>query len=434
MEAEWRVARARLRDLLREQPGISHGEAAKHIGYSVSWVRKWRKRIGQAEDEEAAITSLSRRPKHSPKRISEAAEERIIGLRTGLAEIYHRTVGPRTISAYLRLLQGQQPALLISPTTIWRVLRRRQYILRPPSMKRVPFVRPPAGLHWELDFCTIAGQTVDAPGKAQNGLEALNVVDRGSSAVIESTSAANYDAEYTLMAVARIFAAQGVPRSLTFDRDPRLVGSAAADGFPSAFMRFLWGVGCEPDVLPPHKPQLKPFVERFQRSLKEECISHERPDTAAAANQVLPVYCHWYNFNRPHQGADLHSEPPGQHLPHPSIRSLLPQVVDPDAWLLHYSGRYFRRHVDSRGAVQLWKYDYYIGQAYRGQRCALRLDAFSKSLHVEVNGKFIKDIPLKGLYGVLMPYDEYLGLMIDEARSDWKNYLWRQSMTHTKAG
>jgi transposase len=89
MEAEWRVARARLRDLLREQPQVSHGEAAKHIGYSVSWVRKWRKRIGQAGDDEAAIEGLLRRPKHNPRRISAVIEERIIGLRTGLAEIYH---------------------------------------------------------------------------------------------------------------------------------------------------------------------------------------------------------------------------------------------------------------------------------------------------------------------------------------------------------
>lgn len=65
-------------------------------------------------------------------------------LRTGLTALFHRRVGPRTIHAYLQAAQAATPA---SATTIWRVLRRRQYILphRPPQ--RMPFVRPPAGLH-----------------------------------------------------------------------------------------------------------------------------------------------------------------------------------------------------------------------------------------------------------------------------------------------
>jgi hypothetical protein len=134
------------------------------------------------------------------------------------------------------------------------------------------------------------------------------------------------------------------------------------------------------------------------------------------------------NNERPHQGAGLDLQPPGRVLPHPTVRPRLPEQVDPDAWIRHYDGHAYRRHVDSRGAVQVWKHIYYIGQNYAGQRCALKLEAATQSLRIEVNGKFLKNLPLKGLVGSVLPYFDFLGLMIDEARSEWKTYLWNQQL------
>ena len=39
-----------------------------------------------------------------------------------------------------------------------------------------------------------------------------------------------------------------------------------------------------------------------------------------------------------------------------------------------------------------------------------------------------KSIPLKGLYGQILDYQDFLGLMSGEARSEWKDYLWRQRL------
>ena len=432
MEAEWRVARARLRDLVRANPSISHGRAAGQVGYSVAWVRKWRQRFATARvDDDSVVQSLSRRPNHSPTRISAEAEERVVELRTSLAGVYHRTVGARTIFAYLQLVPALSAPWPHSTATIWRILRRRQYIPTPAPSVHHPFLRPAPGTHWELDFCTIAQRSEAAPAKQQHGLEVLNVVDRGTSAVIDSHAAVNYDAEYTLLAVARMLAANGVPPCIVVDRDPRLVGSnSTADPFPSAFIRYLLCLGCEPTVLPPHRPDLKPFVERFQRTLQEEGIRPYRPTTAQAANELLATYCRWYNYERPHQGEDNLLQPPGQRLPPPTTRPALPEWVDPDSWLAHYDKRQFRRQVDARGSVQLWKHNYYLGRCYTGQRCTLTLEAATRSLRVEVNAKVVKALPLKGLTGQLLAYDTFLGVMVDDARSDWKTYLWRQQRLH----
>jgi hypothetical protein len=59
------------------------------------------------------------------------------------------------------------------------------------------------------------------------------------------------------------------------------------------------------------------------------------------------------------------------------------------------------------------------------------LEAENKSLHVELTGKVVKTLPLKGLYGRSMAFDDFLDLMVDEARSEWKEYVWRQQLKNT---
>lgn len=439
METEWRVARARLRDLLGENGQASHRELAEQLGYSVAWVRKWRKRLAQAPpDDKQVLFGQSHRPKHIPRQVSEAVEERIIELRVTLSEKYNRTVGARTIAAYLREEAAQWAGVVPTSTrTIWRILRRRQYIVVSTPREKQPVVRPTPGLDWEVDFCTAAKVSPEAPGKKQNALEVFNVVDRGSSASIDSQPSAQFDAEQALLTMAATLQKEGVPRCISYDRDPRFVGSQSTDGFPSAFTRYLLCVGCAVDILPPHRPDLKPFVERFQRTLQEECLAKHHPETAAEAITYVQPYCQWYNQERPHQGRDLHDRPPQQRLTQAPALLRLPEKVDPDAWLEHYDKQYYRRHVDSSGAIQLWKYTYYVGMAYTNQTVLVRLDAPQRLIHIEVGKMLVKSIPLKGLYGQVVDYQDFLGLMCDEARSEWKDYLWRQRLkaaSQTRSG
>jgi hypothetical protein len=61
-------------------------------------------------------------------------------------------------------------------------------------------------------------------------------------------------------AVAQFVREHGLPAMLTFDNDPRFVGSASGRDFPSALVRFLLCVGVEPNVIPPHRPDLNAYV------------------------------------------------------------------------------------------------------------------------------------------------------------------------------
>jgi len=69
--------------------------------------------------------------------------------------------------------------------------------------------------------------------------------------------------------VAQFLREQGLPTGLTFDNDPRFVGSPSSRDFPSALLRFLWCLGVQPHVIPPHRPDFC----RLRRALS----SHARP-------------------------------------------------------------------------------------------------------------------------------------------------------------
>lgn len=296
-------------------------------------------------------------------------------------------------------------------------------------------MRPEPGVEWEIDYCTAARQSPDAPNKKENALEVFSVVDRGSSADIDSQASAAFDAEQSLLTMASTLQKEGIPRCIIYDRDPRLVGNQATDGFPSAFTRFLLCLGCDVEILPPHRPDLKPYVERFQRTLKVECIRKQTPATAAEANAVLQPYRQWFNQERPHQGRDLHDQPPQTRLAQGPRLRRLPETVDPDAWLAYYDKRHYRRHADSRGTIQLWKHTYYIGQAHSNQTVLVRLDAPQRLIQVEVGRTLSKSLPLQGLSGRLLDYQAFLGMMCDEARSEWRFYLWQQRLkAATKGG
>jgi hypothetical protein len=80
-----------------------------------------------------------------------------------------------------------------------------------------------------------------------------------------------------LLAVITFLRTYGLPAMLTFDRDPRWVGSASGRDFPSPFRRFLLCLGIQPNVCPPQRPDKNAYVERYHLALQ----SRVSPDTSA---------------------------------------------------------------------------------------------------------------------------------------------------------
>src|SRR5262245_43918560 len=96
---------------------------------------------------------------------------------------------------------------------------------------------------WEIDLTDVRGATADHDDKQHHQVEALAVVDRGTSTLVDLQASDRCRAENVLVGIASTLIQYGLPSCLVFDRDPRFVGSWSTVGLHSAFMRFLLELG-----------------------------------------------------------------------------------------------------------------------------------------------------------------------------------------------
>lgn len=107
----------------------------------------------------------------------------------------------------------------------------------------------------------------------------------------------------------------GLPDVVTCDRDSRFVGGTHAEDAPSPFVRFWLCLGVTVTILPPRRPDLNAFVERYHRSYEEECLQVYRPADLEAVKTVTARFLHHYNEERPHQGRSCNNQPPLKAFP-----------------------------------------------------------------------------------------------------------------------
>jgi hypothetical protein len=223
--------------------------------------------------------------------------------------------------------------------------------------------------------------------------------------------------------VAQTLQQVGCPRQITFDRDPRFVGSASSGDFPAAFVRFLACLHIEADICPPQRPQKNCFVERYNRTYKYEAVQRYRPATFTQVVDMNRDVRFHYNYQRPNQARSCGNQPPRLAFPDlPSLPSP-PTVVDPDHWLQTINGHLFKRRINHAGTVKVDKRTYYIGRAYHGRYVVLRVEAATQQLVVELEGQKLKELPIKGLQRRQMPLERYLDFIRQQAVSEWRHYL-----------
>ena len=255
MEAEWLADRSLLRQLLQQQTAWTNQQLAEDIGRSLTWVKKWKKRIRQlSTEDEPLLFSQSRARRHPPEKTSQPVVEAILTIRDQPPDELQRTPGPLAIIYYLQ----RQATLAVaghriptSTSTIWRILDQHQRILRPPAVEHEPLERPAPQQEWQVDFKDVTTATSDGE-KRLHQVETLDVVDAGTSLLIANPVRSDFTATTVIDALVDVFATQGLPQRLRCDRDPRFVGGASGRDFPAAFVRFLLCLGVEPLICPPH--------------------------------------------------------------------------------------------------------------------------------------------------------------------------------------
>jgi hypothetical protein len=427
MEEQHYAARVKRLALQRQHPEKTHQQMAEATGYSVAWVRKWRRRFRAVANPEPILKGWPRTPHRRAEPLSATVIERILAIRDEPPENLHRVPGPKTILYYLQrdeALQMSGVRLPRSPRRVWESLVQHGRIVHPPGVEQHGLERAEPMTSWGIDFKDIATvqRDPDGEGKKQPVAETLDIIDEGTSVLVDNPVRGDFNAETVLRTLAETLGAYGLPKVIGCDRDPRFVGSHSGDDFPSAFIRFLACLGVEVEVCPLHRPDLNPFVERLHGSYDRECLKIFRPTDVEQAVQVTTVFKSHYNWERPNQALSCGNRPPRLALPELPPRPPLPPVVDPDRWLERVHGAALKRRVRADGTVVVDKPIYYIAQVLRGTYVVLQVDAAQQVFHVLHEYLPMKDVPIKGLRRAPMPFAQFRDVMCEQARSERRLY------------
>jgi transposase InsO family protein len=270
------VFRAKLMAL--HQQGVPLTTLSADFGVSREVLGRWwaRYRI----DDLDGLQPRSRRPHESPSRVSARVEQRILKLRSQ------------------RLSAGRIAyALHIGHSTVQRVLERhgQNHLPRParPKPRRYEKQRPGELVHIDLKY-------LPALRNARNDFEFAAVDDFSREAVV----AIRTDA--TSMAAAAFL--EHVAATLSYPIEAVLTDNAFAFTMRHAlhadrqtrFQQVCAALGIRHYLLRPYAPQSNGKVERFFRTVDDECL-HVRPlFTFAARTRAVDDFVWYYNHERPH--------------------------------------------------------------------------------------------------------------------------------------
>ncbi len=186
----------------------------------------------------------------------------------------------------------------IGRTTVKRILDADGILPAPERLKHMPwetFLKAHWGAIAAMDFFQVEVMTLRGPVRY-----AVLVVMDLKSRRVEVAGVVHNAYEQWMIQVLRNLTdhVDGflLPhRYLIMDRDPL---------FTTDFRAMLKRSGVKPVRLPRRSPNLNAFVERFIRSIKEECLDRVIPLGEAHLRELLREYVAHYHGERPHQGLD----------------------------------------------------------------------------------------------------------------------------------
>ena len=223
-------------------------------------------------------------------------ETRIVDMRLSPPEHLGRTPGPRALLYYLPRdseLQAARVPLPRSSRTIWKILHK--YGCIQPQKKKPRPLEPREPLEEiQMDFKdgSLVLPSQSSEGKSKHVVEVCNFVDAGTSIALWAQAREDFHEQTAIEAVITFLRMYGCPRQITFDRDPRWVGSSSGRDFPSPLCRLLLCLLIKPQVCPPQRPDKNAYVERYHRTYGHECLQVYRPGTLQQVCEVTETLPH----------------------------------------------------------------------------------------------------------------------------------------------
>jgi len=278
---------------LRE--GTPIGELASAHGVHRSWLYKLLARYRSEGD--AGLEPRSRRPHHSPTRITDRYEDDIVALRKQLDEAGF-DAGAQTIHTHLARTKDRVPSV----STIWRVLKARGFVTPQPHKRpRSSYVRFVAELPnecWQADITHV--ELAD-----QTFAEVLNIIDDHSRLCVASKARRIYKATDVVAVFHQAAQSWGYPASMLTDNGA--VFTAAYRNGTGAMQHELATLGIAYKHSRPYHPQTCGKVERFHQTVKKYLTKQDQPTTTRGLQAHLDRFVDYYNTQRPHRAIARHT-------------------------------------------------------------------------------------------------------------------------------
>lgn len=343
-------------------------QISRKTGYK--WLGRYR-----SSQSVTALKERSRRPTHSPKRISAALEQRILGLRSPDGW------GARKI-AHLLWEQGVQ----VSVATVHRTLLRRGEVHRidqhTPAVSR--FERGYPNDLFQADF-------KGPMGSAEVRDEPLTMLDDHSRFALGVFALRDHRISSVQECFVRVFERYGLPRQLLLDH-----------GSPWWNNRNGWGLSrlavhlMQQDIELVFgrvgHPQTQGKIERFHRTLARSMTRQGLPAQWEQWQARYDGFVERYNHVRPHEA--LAMQRPAQRY-EPSARRYRPSVPD---W--SYGAGVEVSTVDAAGTVRVGGRRFFVCEALAHQKVAL--EPVGEQVLVRFRQMYIRELNLSA--GTTLPF------------------------------
>jgi transposase InsO family protein len=260
------------------EQGVSLSALSRKTGISREVLSRWWVRY--KEQGRAGLEPRSRRPRRSPGRLTAEIEQEILALR-------NRGWGPARIAL----------ALGIGHSSVHRVLlrcgRNRLRSVAPRVFRRYEKTRPGELLHLDLKY-------LYRWPNSQREYAFAGVDDFSREAVAhirpDRTSA---DAAAFLEQVVTTLPYR-IEAVLTDNDLIFTMRYAFHSQRQTRFQQACRSLGIEHWLARPHHPESNGKVERFFRTMDEECFAVHRPRSPEARMRHLEEFMWYYNYQRPH--------------------------------------------------------------------------------------------------------------------------------------
>lgn len=276
-----KLPKLRMEAVMRVRSGESIRAVSRHYGYEPSTVMRWvRKADRDLLHGANSLPTESSRPHHHPKELSPEVILQILELRSRTkrgAEFIHVLLARDGVAVSLSSVKRTLSRHGLTKYSKWK--KWHQSVPRP-----IP----------ELPGVLVEADTIHVGRKDGSQLYIYTLIDVHSRWVSAAPTK-------------HISAAGGARFALSAQRASPFVFEIVQTDHGPEFSKWFTKKLTEKQIEHRHtrvrKPNDNAHIERFNRTIQEECI-FRLPHRLSVWRKEIPDYIHYYNHERPHQGID----------------------------------------------------------------------------------------------------------------------------------